>query len=136
MTITLPYGAELEEFNVNSGSTDIYADTLTANKLNINCVSVSVSVVNLNAEDIIINSVGGNVKLGFDKLPGKAKLDMNSAGIILYVPSGSVFGIMFSTVSGVLNSRLEHQRNGNQYSFGGGEVVFDINMVSGCVTVE
>ena len=136
LTITLPYGVELEEFKVNSVSTDIYADTLTANKLNINCVSGSVSVVNLNAEDIIINSVSGNVKLGFDKLPCKAKLDMVSADFILYVPSGSVFGVAFSTVSGTLRSELEYQKSDNVYSFGGGEVVFDIDTVSGNVTVN
>lgn len=136
LTITLPYGVQLEEFKVDAVSTDISADELTADRLNIDGVSGCVSIATLNAEQIIINSNSGNVKLGFDKLPLSAMFDMVSADVNLTVPSGSTFGVRLSAVSGILHSELEYQKSDNVYSFGGGEVVFDINTVSGNVTVE
>ncbi|MGN0814443.1 MAG: DUF4097 family beta strand repeat-containing protein [Candidatus Coproplasma sp.] len=136
LKITLPYGAELEEFRVNAVSATVYADQLTANGIDIDSVSGSVSIVTVNAEEITVDSVSGNVKLGFEKLPVSVKLDSVSSNVYLTVPEGSAFTLKLSAVSGVLKSELEYSKSGSEYSFGGGETVFNINTVSGNVTVE
>lgn len=148
-------GAKLNELNVNGISGSIGIENVSAKEIDLDTVSGLISATYCAADTIKVVSISGDITVdgGF----GNAKLNSTSGGVwftdesdgikeleigtvsgnvTMQLPQGAGFNMMVSTVSGDVSSVFELVKNGSNYVYGDASADFDIDTVSGDITIQ
>ena len=155
LTIQIPRDLLLSQIRINTVSAEIKLSETMARTLKIETVSGGVSLPNgqkidtvsletvsgkidFAAEsiaDLELNTVSGVVTIQ-TKITKRAKLDSVSGNLTLYLPPDSSFSARVDTVSGSFSSSFETVSDGHRRVCAGGEVPFDIDTVSGDISIQ
>ena len=148
-------GAKLNELNVNGISGSIGIENVSAKEIDLDTVSGLISATYCAADTIKVVSISGDITVdgGF----GNAKLDSTSGtvwfrdgsdginelkigtvsgDVIMQLPQGAGFNMKVSTVSGDVSSVFGLVKNGSNYVYGDASADFDIDTVSGDITIQ
>lgn len=148
-------GAKLNELNVNGISGSIDIENVSAKEIDLDTVSGLISATYCAADTIKVVSISGDITVdgGF----GNAKLDSTSGtvwfrdgsdginelkigtvsgDVIMQLPQGAGFNMKVSTVSGDVSSVFGLVKNGSNYVYGDASADFDIDTVSGDITIQ
>ena len=123
------------EVGMDSVSGDIYIREATASSFSIESVSANIEFAKVSADDINVDTVSGEVKVLLETC---CDIDINTVFGSARIGLPGNFGaeVEFSTVSGSLNSDVEHTKNKDTYTFGNGEVGVKAETVSGDLYIE
>lgn len=155
LTIQIPRDLLLSQIRINTVSAEIKLSETMARTLKIETVSGGVSLPNgrkidtvsletvsgkidFAAEsiaDLELNTVSGAVTIQ-SKITRRAKLDSVSGNLTLYLPPDSSFTARVDTVSGSFSSNFETVSDSHRRVCAGGEVPFDIDTVSGDISIQ
>ena len=160
LTVVIPFEITLKSLKINGVSANIYVDKINAQSISVSTVSGGVNLsenspyegdfdsvavssvsgsVKLNLinsfKKLNINSVSGDVNLSCDKIPSEGRIDSVSANVNLTVLSGESLTVEFETVSGYFYSKLNFERQGDNFILAGGNAKLSVETVSGNVTV-
>ena len=147
--------AKLNGLNVNgiSGSIaienvsakDMYLDTVSGLIYVSDCAADAIKVVSISGEMTIggifgsarLNSTSGAVWFtdGSDGIK-ELKIGTVSGDVIMQLPQGVGFNMNVSTVSGDVSSVFGLTKNGSNYVYGDASADFDIDTVSGDITIQ
>lgn len=124
-----------DNIQLNSVSGSIEAESLTCReKLVLSSVSGRISVSDLNSDNLKADTVSGSVKLGISQC-AKLRISSVSGSINLRMDSDTGASVTFETVSGSLHAD-NYTVSGKQKVFGDGRSVWDIDTVSGSLTIS
>ena len=147
--------ARLGELDANSISGDIDIENITAKEIELDTVSGLINANDCAADTIKVVSISGEMTI--DGGYGNAKLNSTSGGVwftdesdgikelkigtvsgdvTMQLPQGAGFNMMVSTVSGDVSSVFELVKNGSNYVYGDASADFDIDTVSGDITIQ
>lgn len=147
--------AKLNELDVNSISGSIDIENVSANEINLDTVSGIINANDCAADTIKVVSISGEMTI--DGGYGNAKLNSTSGGVwftdesdgikelkigtvsgdvTMQLPQGAGFNMMVSTVSGDVSSVFGLTKNGSNYVYGDASADFDIDTVSGDITIQ
>lgn len=147
--------ARLGELDANSISGDIDIENITAKEIDLDTVSGLINANDCAADTIKVVSVSGEMTI--DGGYGNAKLNSTSGGVwftdesdgikeleigtvsgdvTMQLPQGAGFNMMVSTVSGDVSSVFGLTKNGSNYVYGDASADFDIDTVSGDITIQ
>ena len=147
--------ARLGELDANSISGDIDIENITAKEIELDTVSGLINANDCTADTIKVVSVSGEMTI--DGGYGNAKLNSTSGGVwftdesdgikelkigtvsgdvTMQLPQGAGFNMMVSTVSGDVSSVFGLTKNGSNYVYGDASADFDIDTVSGDITIQ
>ena len=155
LTVQIPRDLLLSQIRINTVSAEIKLSETAARTMKIETVSGGVSLPNgqkidtvsletvsgkidFAAEsiaDLELNTVSGVVTIQ-TKITKRAKLDSVSGNLTLYLPPDSSFSARVDTVSGSFSSSFETVSDGHRRVCAGGEVPFDIDTVSGNISIQ
>ncbi len=148
-------GARLGELDANSISGDIDIENITAKEMELDTVSGLINANDCAADTIKAVSISGEMTI--DGGYGNAKLNSTSGGVwftdesdgikelkigtvsgdvTMQLPQGAGFNMMVSTVSGDVSSVFGLTKNGSNYVYGDASADFDIDTVSGDITIQ
>ncbi len=148
-------GAKLNELDVNGISGSIAIENISADEIDLDTVSGLISAAYCAADTIKVVSISGDITVdgGF----GNAKLDSTSGmvwfrdgsdgikelkigtvsgDVTMQLPRNAGFNMKVSTVSGDVSSVFELTKNGSNYVYGDASAEFDIDTVSGDITIQ
>ena len=147
--------ARLGELDANSISGDIDIENITAKEIELDTVSGLINANDCAADTIKVVSISGEMTI--DGGYGNAKLNSTSGGVwftdesdgikelkigtvsgdvTMQLPQGAGFNMMVSTVSGDVSSVFGLTKNGSNYVYGDASADFDIDTVSGDITIQ
>lgn len=147
--------AKLNELDANSVSGSIDIENVSANEIDLDTVSGLINANDCAADTIKVVSISGEMTI--DGGYGNAKLNSTSGGVwftdesdgikelkigtvsgdvTMQLPQGAGFNMMVSTVSGDVSSVFELVKNGSNYVYGDASADFDIDTVSGDITIQ
>lgn len=147
--------AKLNELDANSISGSIDIENVSANEIDLDTVSGIINANDCAADTIKVVSISGEMTI--DGGYGNAKLNSTSGGVwftdesdgikelkigtvsgnvTMQLPQGAGFNMMVSTVSGDVSSVFELVKNGSNYVYGDASADFDIDTVSGDITIQ
>ena len=147
--------AKLNELDANSISGSIDIENVSANEIDLDTVSGLINANDCAADTIKVVSISGEMTI--DGGYGNAKLNSTSGGVwftdesdgikelkigtvsgdvTMQLPQGAGFNMMVSTVSGDVSSVFELVKNGSNYVYGDASADFDIDTVSGDITIQ
>ena len=147
--------ARLGELDANSISGDIDIENITAKEIDLDTVSGLINANDCAADTIKVVSISGEMTI--DGGYGNAKLNSTSGGVwftdesngikelkigtvsgdvTMQLPESAGFNMMVSTVSGDVSSVFEFVKNGSNYVYGDASADFDIDTVSGDITIQ
>lgn len=147
--------ARLGELDANSISGDIDIENITAKEIDLDTVSGLINANDCAADTIKVVSISGEMTI--DGGYGNAKLNSTSGGVwftdesdgikeleigtvsgdvTMQLPQGAGFNMMVSTVSGDVSSVFGLTKNGSNYVYGDASADFDIDTVSGDITIQ
>ena len=155
LTVQIPRDLLLSQIRINTVSAEarlsgIQARTLKAETVSgnlflqdgqkidtvaIETVSGKIDLAAENIAELQVNTVSGSVTVQA-KITRRAKLDSVSGNLTLYLPPDSSFSARIDTVSGSFNSNFETTSDGHRRVCAGGEVPFDIDTVSGNISIQ
>lgn len=152
LVVAIPEGVALAEISISSVSADVDMRGIRVSDLEIETVSGDVGITELAATEAEFESVSGNViisgnvtRLELNTVSGNANLDVScpdrlsaesvSGNIALRLPPASGFVMEYGTVSGNLNCGFSAEKSGDEYTVGDGSARFEVETVSGDVTV-
>lgn len=136
MTIYLPQELILKELNVESISAVIIADDVHAQKLELESVSGDVSVKGSEMNEINADSISGDVSIVCRTMPKEMEIDTVSGSVELFLGESADFTLNFETVSGDLSSDIPFRVSGDSYTCGVGTYQYEIDTVSGDVSIR
>ena len=147
--------AKLNELDVNSISGSIDIENVSANEIDLDTVSGLINANDCAADAIKVVSISGEMTIG--GIFGSARLNSTSGAVwftdgsdgikeleigtvsgdvTMQLPQGAGFNMMVSTVSGDVSSVFELVKNGSNYVYGDASADFDIDTVSGDITIQ
>ena len=147
--------AKLNELDANSISGSIDIENVYANEIDLDTVSGLIDVSDCAADAIKVVSISGEMTIGgifgsarlnstsgavwfTDGSDGIKELEIGtvSGNVTMQLPQGAGFNMMVSTVSGDVSSVFELVKNGSNYVYGDASADFDIDTVSGDITIQ
>lgn len=155
LVIRIPASLSLNEISVQSASSDISVQGLTAQGLETDTVSGALSLTqatlgqlsfdstsgnitltDVSVQELDMNAVTGNLTGTLTTCPQKLSFDTTSGDIALSLPSDSQFCVSMDSATGKLNSHFEGTYQGSIYTVGSGAGQFEIDSVSGSVELS
>ena len=147
--------AKLNGLNVNGISGSIAIENVSAKDMDLDTVSGLIDVSDCAADAIKVVSISGEMTIGgifgsarlnstsgavwfTDGSDGIKELEIGtvSGNVTMQLPQGAGFNMMVSTVSGDVSSVFELVKNGSNYVYGDASADFDIDTVSGDITIQ
>lgn len=116
-----------------SGSTQLYG--LNTGSLDIEAVSGSLHVEG-SVDAIDAEAVSGSQSYSLTQVPSHVDIESVSGSIRINLPKDSGFTVRMESVSGSLSSNFAELVNRRTAVYGDGKRVFDIETISGSVTVD
>lgn len=147
--------AKLNGLNVNGISGSIAIENVSAKDMDLDTVSGLIDVSDCAADAIKVVSISGEMTIG--GIFGSARLNSTSGAVwftdgsdgikelkigtvsgdvIMQLPQGVGFNMNVSTVSGDVSSVFGLTKNGSNYVYGDASADFDIDTVSGDITIQ
>lgn len=147
--------AKLNGLNVNGISGSIAIENVSAKDMDLDTVSGLIDVSDCAADAIKVVSISGEMTIG--GIFGSARLNSTSGAVwftdgsdgikeleigtvsgdvTMQLPESAGFNMMVSTVSGDVSSVFELVKNGSNYVYGDASADFDIDTVSGDITIQ
>ena len=147
--------AKLNGLNVNGISGSIAIENVSAKDMDLDTVSGLIDVSDCAADAIKVVSISGEMTIG--GIFGSARLNSTSGAVwltdgsdgikeleigtvsgdvTLQLPESAGFNMMVSTVSGDVSSVFGLTKNGSNYVYGDASADFDIDTVSGDITIQ
>ena len=147
--------AKLNGLNVNGISGSIAIENVSAKDMDLDTVSGLIDVSDCAADAIKVVSISGEMTIG--GIFGSARLNSTSGAVwftdgsdgikeleigtvsgdvTMQLPESAGFNMMVSTVSGDVSSVFEFVKNGSNYVYGDASADFDIDTVSGDITIQ
>lgn len=147
--------AKLNGLNVNGISGSIAIENVSAKDMDLDTVSGLIDVSDCAADAIKVVSISGEMTIG--GIFGSARLNSTSGAVwftdgsdgikelkigtvsgdvTMQLPQGAGFNMMVSTVSGDVSSVFGLTKNGSNYVYGDASADFDIDTVSGDITIQ
>ena len=147
--------AKLNGLNVNGISGSIAIENVSAKDMDLDTVSGLIDVSDCAVDAIKVVSISGEMTIG--GIFGSARLNSTSGAVwftdgsdgikeleigtvsgdvTMQLPQGAGFNMMVSTVSGDVSSVFELVKNGSNYVYGDASADFDIDTVSGDITIQ
>ena len=130
---------EIKYIDIFNGSGDIMLTKVTSDNLTIENKSGEIIILDSKITELDITSMSGNMGLSFENLPNEFEVTTISANIVIYIYNTQKIKLEFETVSGKLETKLDYQKEGNEYVFGPSAISFvsefEIETVSGNVKV-
>ncbi len=147
--------AKLNGLNVNSISGSIAIENVSAKDMDLDTVSGLIDVSDCAADAIKVVSISGEMTIG--GIFGSARLNSTSGAVwftdgsdgikeleigtvsgdvTMQLPESAGFNMMVSTVSGDVSSTFGLIKNGSNYVYGDASADFDIDTVSGDITIQ
>lgn len=147
--------AKLNGLNVNGISGSIAIENVSAKDMDLDTVSGLIDVSDCAADAIKVVSISGEMTIG--GIFGSARLNSTSGAVwftdgsdgikelkigtvsgdvTMQLPQGAGFNMMVSTVSGDVSSTFGLTKNGSNYVYGDASADFDIDTVSGDITIQ
>lgn len=147
--------AKLNGLNVNGISGSIAIENVSAKDMDLDTVSGLIDVSDCAADAIKVVSISGEMTIGgifgsarlnstsgavwfTDESDGikELKIGTVSGDVTMQLPQGAGFNMMVSTVSGDVSSTFGLTKNGSNYVYGDASADFDIDTVSGDITIQ
>lgn len=147
--------AKLNGLNVNGISGSIAIENVSAKDMDLDTVSGLIDVSDCAVDAIKVVSISGEMTIGgifgsarlnstsgavwfTDGSDGIKELEIGtvSGNVTMQLPQGAGFNMMVSTVSGDVSSVFELVKNGSNYVYGDASADFDIDTVSGDITIQ
>ena len=143
------------DIQLDGVSNDAYISSARLGELDANSISGDIDIENITAKEIDLDTVSGQMTI--DGGYGNAKLNSTSGGVwftdesdgikeleigtvsgdvTMQLPQGAGFNMMVSTVSGDVSSVFGLTKNGSNYVYGDASADFDIDTVSGDITIQ
>lgn len=147
--------AKLNGLNVNGISGSIAIENVSAKDMDLDTVSGLIDVSDCAVDAIKVVSISGEMTIG--GIFGSARLNSTSGAVwftdgsdgikeleigtvsgdvTMQLPESAGFNMMVSTVSGDVSSVFEFVKNGSNYVYGDASADFDIDTVSGDITIQ
>lgn len=147
--------AKLNGLNVNGISGSIAIENVSAKDMDLDTVSGLIDVSDCAADAIKVVSISGEMTIG--GIFGSARLNSTSGAVwftdgsdgikeleigtvsgdvTMQLPESAGFNMMVSTVSGDVSSVFGLTKNGSNYVYGDASADFDIDTVSGDITIQ
>lgn len=147
--------AKLNGLNVNGISGSIAIENVSAKDMDLDTVSGLIDVSDCAADAIKVVSISGEMTIG--GIFGSARLNSTSGAVwftdgsdgikeleigtvsgdvTMQLPESAGFNMMVSTVSGDVSSTFGLTKNGSNYVYGDASADFDIDTVSGDITIQ
>lgn len=147
--------AKLNGLNVNGISGSIAIENVSAKDMDLDTVSGLIDVSDCAADAIKVVSISGEMTIG--GIFGSARLNSTSGAVwftdgsdgikeleigtvsgdvTMQLPESAGFNMMVSTVSGDVSSTFGLIKNGSNYVYGDASADFDIDTVSGDITIQ
>ena len=147
--------AKLNGLNVNGISGSKAIENVSAKDMDLDTVSGLIDVSDCAADAIKVVSISGEMTIG--GIFGSARLNSTSGAVwftdgsdgikelkigtvsgdvTMQLPQGAGFNMMVSTVSGDVSSVFGLTKNGSNYVYGDASADFDIDTVSGDITIQ
>lgn len=105
-------------------------------RLSIESVSGDVEAACEVRERLEIEIVSGDVLFESATCPPSLEIDSTDGDVTVQLPTQADFRLTWETVSGRISSDFSHQVNGNIYTVGNGSATFDVETVSGDLTLS
>lgn len=147
--------AKLNGLNVNGISGSIAIENVSAKDMDLDTVSGLIDVSDCAADAIKVVSISGEMTIGgifgsarlnstsgavwfTDGSDGIKELEIGtvSGNVTMQLSQGAGFNMMVSTVSGDVSSVFELVKNGSNYVYGDASADFEIDTVSGDITIQ
>lgn len=144
----------LDEVTIGNVSANISVISISPDKLTIESVSGGIELSNINSAELDIDSVSGKVKvsgsikeidiqsvsgeieLELIEAPRQMELETTTGNITLDMPDNAAFTIDVDTVSGDVECVLSMHKTDGKYLINGGGSEYDIETVSGDITIH
>ena len=130
---------EIKYIEILNGSGDIMLTKVTSDSVAIENKSGEIIILDTKIKELDITTMSGNVGLSFLELPTELDITTMSAKVVIYISDTQKIKVEFETVSGKLESKLDYQKDGNEYIFGPSAISFvskvEIETISGNVKV-
>ena len=112
---------------------------VTSDSVAIENKSGEIIILDTKIKELDITTMSGNVGLSFLELPTELDITTMSAKVVIYISDTQKIKVEFESVSGKLESKLDYQKDGDEYIFGPSAISFvskaEIETVSGNVKV-
>ena len=79
--------------------------------------SGEIIILDTKIKELDINTFSGNVGLSFLELPTELEVKTMSAKVVIYISDTQKIKVEFETVSGNLETKLDYQKDGDEYIF-------------------
>ncbi len=128
--------ANISESVQISGVSGKISGTFSARELSLESVSGNISVSLSDIREISVENVSGNIMISSDCAPEEMDIETVSGDVTLLLPKESEFSLKFNSASGELESDFAMTKKGKEYICGNGGNEYDMNTVSGNVTIS
>ncbi|MBO6159351.1 MAG: DUF4097 family beta strand repeat protein [Firmicutes bacterium] len=135
LTLTLP--ESLKELEIETVSAPVVIEKgAQVGELDIESVSANLSVKGVNAKDIDLACVSGDVELYLESAPKEISVENVSGDNTLYIPESVGFTLETESISGDTNVNLSVTNRGNLMVHGDGSCNIKMETVSGEMNVS
>lgn len=156
LELQIPSSMTLKKLSIDNVSSTVYVDAghLYIDEVDLESVSGSVTLSNLNTAKLDMESVSGDIQAGglvdvldvetvsgtqtysLPWLPYEADMDSISGNVIVYTTRETGFTVKLESVSGNLTSDIATDQVKRQMTYGDGSSKIDVETVSGNVAVN
>ena len=136
LKVVLPSSLALNSLEIDSVDAEIAVNGIKTADLDIESVAGNVNATLDGVRDFSVDMVSGNVELRFISAPAEGEYQNVHGDLTLYLPEGTGFTLEVEKMNGSFNSEFETTQNGDRYVCGNGGNEYEIETVSGNVTVK
>lgn len=136
LTVVLPTALTLDDLEINSVEANVSLRNIQANDVEIDNVAGDLDAAFDSLREFSVSVVSGDAIMRFATAPTDGEYSNVHGDLIMYLPEGTGFTLEVEKLNGAFESEFDTVKQGNTYVCGNGANEYEFETVSGNVAVK